>query len=40
MSVSVPTVRFTPQRQDELRKLVQENARHLSRILGYHQKAR
>jgi DNA-binding IclR family transcriptional regulator len=39
ISVSVPTVRFTPQRQDELRTLVQEHARHLSLILGYHEKA-
>lgn len=40
ISVSVPSVRFTPQRQDELRKLVQENAANLSHILGHHERAR
>ena len=36
ISVSVPTVRFTPERQQELRRLVLTNARNLSEILGYH----
>jgi DNA-binding IclR family transcriptional regulator len=39
MSVSVPSVRFTPQRQQELRELVQEHARNLSHILGYYERA-
>ncbi len=35
ISVSVPTVRFTDERQAELRALVQQGAGRLSRILGY-----
>ena len=38
ISVSVPTVRFTPERQQELRRLVLTNARNLSEILGYHER--
>ena len=38
ISVSVPTVRFTPKRQQELRMLVLANARNLSEILGYHER--
>ncbi len=36
LSVSVPTVRFNPERQAELRQIVQQGAARLSRILGYH----
>lgn len=36
ISVSVPTVRFTAERQNELRMLVQQSAERLSRVLGYH----
>jgi DNA-binding IclR family transcriptional regulator len=36
ISVSVPSVRFTAERQNTLRRLVQESAGRLSRILGYH----
>ncbi len=36
ISVSVPTVRFTTERQAELRQLVQRGADRLSRTLGYH----
>jgi DNA-binding IclR family transcriptional regulator len=39
ISVSVPTVRFTPERQNELRMLVQANARKLSEILGYYERS-
>jgi DNA-binding IclR family transcriptional regulator len=39
ISVSVPTVRFTPERQNELRMLVQTNARKLSEILGYYERS-
>ncbi len=35
ISVSVPTVRFTAERQAELRTLVQQGAGQLSRILGH-----
>jgi DNA-binding IclR family transcriptional regulator len=38
ISVSVPTVRFSPERQQELRALVLANARNLSQILGYHER--
>lgn len=36
ISVSVPNVRFTAERQASLRLLVQQGADRLSRILGYH----
>lgn len=36
ISVSVPTVRFTAERQVGLRLLVQQSAERLSRILGHH----
>jgi DNA-binding IclR family transcriptional regulator len=36
ISVSVPSVRFTAERQAELRLLAQQSADRLSRILGYH----
>jgi DNA-binding IclR family transcriptional regulator len=36
ISVSVPNVRFTAERQVSLRMLVQQGAARLSRILGYH----
>jgi DNA-binding IclR family transcriptional regulator len=36
ISVSVPSVRFTAERQTSLRPLVQQGADRLSRILGYH----
>jgi DNA-binding IclR family transcriptional regulator len=36
VSVSVPSVRFTAERQNTLRLQVQESAGRLSRILGYH----
>ena len=36
ISVSAPSTRFTPDRQAELRRLVQQGAERLSRILGYH----
>jgi len=36
LSVSVPTVRFTAERQAALRQLVQQSADRLSRALGYH----
>lgn len=35
ISVSVPSVRFTPERQNSLRQHVQESAARLSRILGW-----
>jgi IclR family KDG regulon transcriptional repressor len=38
ISVSVPTVRFSPVRQQELRALVLANARNLSQILGYYER--
>lgn len=38
ISVSVPTVRFSPKRQQELRMLVLANARNLSEILGYYER--
>ena len=38
ISVSVPTVRFTPERQQQLRMLVLANAHNLSEILGYHER--
>jgi len=38
ISVSVPTVRFTAERQAELRLFVQHGADQLSHILGYHAK--
>lgn len=38
ISVSVPTVRFTAERQAELRMLIQRSANRLSRILGYHKR--
>jgi IclR family KDG regulon transcriptional repressor len=36
VSVSVPSIRFTAERQNTLRLLLQESAGRLSRILGYH----
>jgi DNA-binding IclR family transcriptional regulator len=36
ISVSVPTVRFTAERQNQLRLLVQQGADRLSRTLGHH----
>ena len=36
LSVSVPTVRFTAERQAALRQLVQQSADRLSHALGYH----
>lgn len=36
ISISVPTVRFTAERQPGLRLLVQQSADRLSRLLGYH----
>jgi IclR family KDG regulon transcriptional repressor len=39
MSVSVPTVRFTAERQLALRQLVLQSAERLSRLLGYRPKA-
>lgn len=39
MSISVPSVRFTPSRRDELLALVQTQARRLSAILGFHPEA-
>jgi IclR family KDG regulon transcriptional repressor len=36
ISVSVPSVRFSAERQAELRRLVQQGADQLSHILGYH----
>jgi IclR family KDG regulon transcriptional repressor len=36
ISVSAPGARFTPERQAELRRLVQQGAKRLSLILGYH----
>ncbi|MFZ1769092.1 MAG: IclR family transcriptional regulator [Caldilinea sp.] len=36
ISVSVPTVRFTAERQATLRLLMQRGAARLSRVLGYH----
>ena len=39
ISVSVPSVRFTAERQSALRLLVQQSADRLSRILGYHARA-
>ncbi len=38
ISVSVPSVRFTPDRRHDLRMLVQANALNLSHILGYHER--
>jgi DNA-binding IclR family transcriptional regulator len=38
ISVSVPSVRFSAERQAELRLLAQQSAARLSRILGYHPK--
>jgi DNA-binding IclR family transcriptional regulator len=38
ISVSVPSVRFTPERRHDLRLLVQANALNLSHILGYHER--
>lgn len=40
ISVSVPTVRFTAERQANLRQIVQQGADRLSHILGYHGKER
>lgn len=39
MSISVPSVRFSPARRDELLALVQGHARLLSAILGFHPEA-
>lgn len=39
ISVSVPTVRFTAERQTQLRLLVQQGADRLSRTLGHHTQA-
>jgi DNA-binding IclR family transcriptional regulator len=40
MSISVPSVRFTPARRDELLALLQQQTRRLSTILGYHARLR